>query len=126
MDNKIIHMSILMHGLDITIGGVSRDEVFMQVAASPKLLADYLFSGVVDVINRGQLGHSVLVVVGAEHGIGAEVAIIYEVVVVFLLEVELGLTQEGRFRDLGVEDEVVVDYAVFVDHPAVTLVSGTY
>ena len=46
-------------------------------------------------------------------------------VVVFLLEVELGLAKEGRFWDFCVEDEVVVDCAVFVDHPAVALVGET-
>ena len=38
------------------------------------------------------------------------------------LEVELGLAQEGSLWDLGVENEVVVDYAVFVDNSTVTFV----
>lgn len=41
------------------------------------------------------------------------------------LEVELGLAEEGRFGDLGVQDEVIIDYAVFVDNSAVTFVGET-
>lgn len=44
---------------------------------------------------------------GSEHGDGAEVEVIYEVVVVFLLEVHLALS-----HDLQVQ----VDYEVIVDH----------
>ena len=44
----------------------------------------------------------------SEHGDGAEVEVIYEVVVVFLLEVHLALS-----HDLQVQ----VDYEVVVDHP---------
>lgn len=52
MNNKVIHMAILMHGLNIAIGGVSRYEILMKVAASPIFLTDYLFSHVVYIVNR--------------------------------------------------------------------------
>lgn len=52
MNNKVIHMAILMHGLDIAIAGVSRYEILMKIAASPIFLADNLLSHIVYIVNR--------------------------------------------------------------------------
>lgn len=107
LERELLHIAVLVLALHEGRVVVARDEVLGEVGAQPALASHDGLGLVVDVVHRAEQGVAVLELEGSEHGDGAEVEVIYEVVVVFLLEVHLALS-----HDLQVQ----VDYEVIVDH----------
>lgn len=103
----VLEKAVVNHG---SVG--AWEEVFAFVGALPFLFGHNFFSLVIDIVDWGGEDLSVLEAVGPEHRVVPHVVAVDEIVVMVLVEEEVGLSNGSC---LGINYEIVVNDSCLVD-----------